>query len=443
MVILNDPVKERSWAPVPVSEIANSKYDAGPSFELEEHPIDQYRPLKVAVIGAGLSGTTAGALLPAKVPNIQLTIYEKNQDLGGTWYENIYPGVRCDVPANVYQSTFWPNTQWSEEFAQGAEIRDYWQSFGRKHDVYKYVKFRTKVDKAEWSEEASQWLLNVTDLDSETSSQESYDFLITAIGVFNNWRFPDYPGLDRFQGHLRHSSNWDANFDPKGKRIAVIGNGASGVQVVPELQKVANHLDHYARSPTWIAGSLGGRDRQVGRMLFSQEQLESFKDPDAYLQFRKELESTYWRRFKDLFRDSEANSKIRDQFKQIMALRLGERTDLLDLITPEFSPHCRRLTPGPGYLEALTQENVTFIQTPIQSITETGIVTEDGIHREIDAIICSTGAKVDLAPSFPIISGDVDLSKAWTAEGKYGFPYTYLGIATPGFPNLAFIHGEL
>ena len=435
-------IRERLWRSTAVVNGTPYKQKRDNGFKLEEHPIDQYRSLRVAVIGAGISGTDAGVLLPAKVPGIQLTIYEKNSDIGGTWAENIYPGVRCDVPAHAYQSTFSPNTQWSEEFAQGAEIRDYWRDFGKRHGVYRYTKFNTRVERAEWIEEKSSWKLTVKDLVSGEVSEQSFDFLLTAIGLFNDWKFPDYPGLEDYKGHLRHSSNWDPNFDPTGKRIAVIGNGASGIQVVPELQKVASHLDHYARSRTWIAGSLGGRDRQVGPMLFSKTQLKEFEDPDVYLAYRKALESTYWRRFGDILKDSESNTKAREQFKELMGIRLADKPELLDEIIPDFSPHCRRLTPGPGYLEALTKKNVVFIRTPIKRFTETGIETEDGVHREVDAIICSTGAKVDFAPSFPIVSGDLDLAKAWTPTGHWGFPYSYLGIATPGFPNLAFIHGE-
>lgn len=124
-----------------------------------------------------------------------------------------------------------------------------------------------------------------------------------------------------------------------------------------------------------------------------------------------------------------------------MAKRLQGKPELLDAIVPAFAPHCRRLTPGPGYLEALTKDNVSFIQTHIKRFTKTGIETVDGSHRPVDAVICSTGANVDYAVPFPIVSGSIDLSAAWKADGEFGFPYTYLGLATPGFLNLLFIHG--
>ncbi|EDU49394.1 flavin-binding monooxygenas [Pyrenophora tritici-repentis Pt-1C-BFP] len=289
--------------------------------------IDNVREIKVAVIGAGLSGISAGIILPAKVPGLKLTIFEKNSDVSGTWLENNYPGVRCDIPAHVYQSTFSPNTQWSEIFAQGAEIRDYWQAQARKHDVYKYIKLRHRVDEAEWDGASSQWSLKVQDLEKEKVTTESFDFVITAIGRFNAWKLPDYPGLDEFQGHLRHTSNWDPSFDPRGKKVAVIGNGASGIQVVPNLQLVSKQVTHF------------------------------------------------------------------------------------------------------------------LVKTPIKRFTQTGIETVDGKNFDFDAILCATGANTDLVPPFPIKAHGEDLNKSWKPDGQWGFPYTYMGIATPGFPNLFFLAG--
>lgn len=292
-----------------------------------------------------------------------------------------------------------------------------------------------------WIANEGQWELKVKNLDTQEIAVERFDIVITAIGRFNAWKLPDYPGINEYEGHLRHSSNWDPNFDPKGKTVAVIGNGASGIQVVPELQKVVKHLDHYARSPTWIAGSFAGHDRKAEPMYFSPEQLKDFQDPKKYLKYRKEVEGNYWRRFAAVFKNSKENLTAKADFKAIMAKRLEDKPELLDSIVPDFSPNCRRLTPGPGYLEALTKDNVNYIKTPIKRFTKTGIETVDGVHRPVDAIICSTGANVDLSVPFPLIAGNLDLSKAWKPDGAFGFPYTYLGVSTPGFPNLFFVHG--
>ncbi|KAH0287853.1 FAD/NAD(P)-binding domain-containing protein [Aureobasidium namibiae CBS 147.97] len=428
----NKDVPEEDWV-----------YPYPTDFVLGDHPIDDVRELKVAVIGAGLAGITAGALLPAKVPGIQLTILEKNPEVGGTWFENRYPGVRCDIPANVYQTSFAPNTQWSEEYAQGPEILAYWKGVAAKYGVYDKIRFNNKVVKTVWEPEKSQWRLENEDVVDGRKTTEYYDFVILAIGHFNEWKLPDYPGIEQYKGHLRHSSNWDPEFDPVGKRIATIGNGASGIQVTPELQKVASHLYHYARSPTWIAGSFNGsaRERQATALLFTPEELESFKDPEKYLEFRQELEGPFFRRYDAVLRDSETSKNAARDFKELMRKRLVEKPELLDQIVPDFPPHCRRLTPGPGYLEAITKPNVSFIQTPISHFTEDGIVTKDGIHRSVDAVICSTGANVDFSPPFPVVAGDYDLSRDWRPDGKFGWPYSYIGVATPGFPNLLHLAG--
>ncbi|KAK3385967.1 hypothetical protein B0H63DRAFT_395603 [Podospora didyma] len=418
--------------------------------------IDQPRPLRVAVIGGGLAGILAGILLPEKVPNIQLTIYEKNKDFtliassltysrGGTWLENVYPGVRCDIPSHVYQATFEPKTDWSDQFAPGAEIRDYWQGVARKYDVYRFARFENRVDELVWDAAASVWRVNLTDLGSGESTTEEADVVLTAIGRFNAWKLPEYPGIETYKGVLRHASDWDSSFDGANKNVAVIGNGASGIQLVANLQKQVGRLDHYARNRTWIAASWAGDERTLGPQPYSDEQKKLFaKDPQAYLTFRKELEDKYWRRFSAFFRGSPENKELRDKFTEIMRQRLAKKPELLEHIVPDFSPNCRRLTPGPGYLEAISEPNVEYIRTPIARFTETGIITTDGVERVVDAVFCATGANTDMVTPFPLrgVEGQ-DLRELWDPESKtgHGFPYTYLGLATPGFPNLFFVHG--
>jgi cation diffusion facilitator CzcD-associated flavoprotein CzcO len=353
----------------------------------------------------------------------------------------VYPGVRCDIPSNVYQSTFEPNTQWTEEYARGAEIEEYWKNVARKYGVYDMFHANRKVLRAEWSDTTAQWTLTIERMDTGGTFQESFDCIMTAIGRFNDWRLPQYPGMDEYQGLLRHASNWDPSFDPKGKNVAVIGNGASGLQVVPELQLVVNRLDHYARSRTWVAGSHDVKDRQFGPMYYSPEQLKDFEDPDKYLEYRRNREEPQWRKFEVIFRNQVANENQREQFTKVMAERLKDKPELLKEILPDFPPNCRRLTPGPGYLESLTKENVDYISTPIKRFTKTGIETEDGKHREVDAVICATGANIKGEMPFPIVSRGIDLNKAFQPGGHWGFPYTYMGVATPGFPNLTYIYG--
>ncbi|PNH28359.1 hypothetical protein BJF96_g8447 [Verticillium dahliae] len=372
---------------------------SNPSQKLIDRYIDEPRELRVAVIGAGLSGTLSGILLPVKVPGIKLSIFEKNADVGGTWFENIYPGVRCDVPAHVYQATFDPNTQWSEQFAQGAEIRDYWQGLAKKYDLYKFLQLSQRVEGLNWDDVKSEWQISVRDLKTDVLRTETADFVLTAIGRFNAWKLPDYPGINDFKGTLRHASNWDPEFDPRGKNIAVIGNGASGIQLTSHLQR------------GWATRPLCPKQDLEQRDAFKQ-------DPDTYLKYRKEQEGQYYRGFNGYLKGHETVESQRESFKKAMNDRLARRPDLVDALIPDFSPHCRRLTPGPGYLEAITADNVDYIRTKIKRITPTGIETEDGRHREVDAIFCATGANVDMVPPFPIIARGEDLSQTWREGGK-------------------------
>ncbi|KAL4756207.1 flavin-containing monooxygenase [Aspergillus foveolatus] len=438
---VHDPAQVPASIPAASTE-TNSKNTTRPAFQIEEHPIDQVRPIKVGVIGGGLSGITAGILLPVKLPGLDLRIYDKNADLGGTWFENTYPGVRCDIPAHVYQSNFEPNTKWTEEFAQGHEIREYWQGVARKYNVYQYVRAQHRVERAEWFGDKGKWKVTVSDLKEDRVYEEELDILLNAIGHFNAWKLPDYTGINTFKGPLFHSSNWDHSVNLKGKRVALIGNGASGLQVLPSIQPIAAHVDHYARNRTWIADSFGSVGvRRLEPNIIPQEQIDSFNDPDTYLKYRKSIEQGYFSRFGAIFRNSPINVNLRETWTKLMLSRIKDKPDLADKIIPDFPPNCRRPTPGPGYLEALTKDNVEYIQTHISHFTETGIVAKDGVERPVDVVICSTGANVDHCPPFSIIANGLDLKTAWRHDGHFGFPYNYLGVATPGFPNLLWIGG--
>jgi cation diffusion facilitator CzcD-associated flavoprotein CzcO len=348
------------------------------------------------------------------------------------------------------QSSFAPNTQWSQQFAPGHEIRDYWQSVARKYDVYKHVKFGKRVQDVSWSDEAAEWTISGVNTASGERFEEKTDFVLPAIGRFNDWRLPDYPGIADFQGLIRHTSNWDPSFDPTNKRIAVIGNGASGIQVVPNLQRVAKHIDHYARNKTWIAASWAGDERKFEPQWYDESLRRDLgDDPQRYLEFRKELETKYWRRFPSTFRGSKENAEMRERFVEIMGRRTAKDPRLIERIVPDFNPNCRRLTPGPGYLEAITSDNVTYIQDRIKRVTATGIETVTGEHREVDAIFCATGAAIDFIPPFAIRAHGANLQEDWrpgSDQAKrdplhYGWPYTYLGLGVPNYPNLLFIAG--
>ncbi|KAJ4263410.1 hypothetical protein NW762_006229 [Fusarium torreyae] len=423
-------------------ELGNEKLSSSlrtifPPFELEDHAIDDNPPIRVVVVGAGISGITAGVLLPAKVPGLELVIYERDQDVGGVWQSNIYPGVRCDVPAHAYQSTYAPIDSWTEAYASGHEIWQYWRDITKKFDVGRYIHVGHKVKSAEWSEVKGKWLI-VVEANGTTFVDEA-NILITATGHFSDPKMPDYPGMRDFKGIICHTSAWNRELDkPHNKRVAVVGNGASGIQVLPQLQKYAKNIDHYARNKTWVAAPIGGEDLadQVAENIEKARQ-----GPEEYLEFRKALEGRLFGSFSGIFKGGSLNNENRESITKRMTERLGGDAEKASKFIPEFPPNCRRLTPGPGYLEALTAPNVSYIQTRIEEFTATGIRTVDGTHREVDAIVCSTGHDISFSTQFPVICNGIDLQKAWRPGGQPGFPDTYLGLAAPEIPNFFTILG--
>lgn len=409
--------------------------------EFGDVPIDSFdRPLRVAVVGAGIAGIIAGILLPRKVPNLELVIIEKNPGVGGTWFENIYPGVRCDVPVHAYQLSFEPNVEWSEFYATGAEIRRYWDHVADKYKVKDLIRFNTKVIRANYLAKDGLWEISSENSSTGEIVTETFNIFIPATGQFNNFNLPDFKGIDTFQGHLCHSAHWDPSFDVTNKKVAVIGNGASGIQLVANIQEKVGQLDHYARSGTWIGRSFG-LETAPANFKFTPEDVRNFKDPAVYRDYRKNVEANASRRIGGIWKGSEANDSAQLILREEMGKRLGKKKDeLLPKIIPDFSPGCRRLTPGPGYLEALSQDNVEYITTPIEKIVHNGIQTVDGKIRQVDAIVCCTGAQPLLAPAFPVTNGKIELASKWKANQDVQL---YLGIADASFPNLLINHGPM
>ncbi|KAJ5279048.1 hypothetical protein N7478_004420 [Penicillium angulare] len=405
---------------------------------ISERTINQSRPLKVVYIGAGISGILAAIKFREAVPNLNLVIYEKNADLGGTWYENRYPGCACDVPSHSYQLSWESWTEWSHFFSGSKEILEYWQRVAQKYDVRKYMKFSTRCVGARWNETMKKWFVQLFDQMTGETFEDSADLLMTGTGLLNEWKWPSIPGLQSFKGQLLHSACWDEDWESQGKNIAVIGAGSSGIQIVPALVDKVKRMDHYIRSRTWISNQHGGdrlafkTDGKGGNFAYTEEEKKAWRDdPAGYMKYRKELEYEMQTLYTKSQRGSDLQKKTRARCKQDMKQRLVNKPELLEQLIPDFPPLCKRLTPGPGYLEALTSPNVEVIPTGIREITESGIITYDGKFREVDAIICATGFETNPGGGFPIIGrGGVNLRQKYACR-----PETYLGLCSDGFPN--------
>ncbi|ETI26440.1 hypothetical protein G647_03217 [Cladophialophora carrionii CBS 160.54] len=414
---------------------------------IAERPVDSARPLKVRIAGAGVSGIIAAIKLQQMVRDVDIELYDKNEDVGGTWVENRYPGCACDIPAHTYQLSWESNVEWSQFYASQAEILKYWQRVAEKYNLRRLIKFSHRVIEGRWHEDGARWELKVEDLSNGGSIiTESCDVFITATGILNQWEWPSIPGLHSFEGKLMHSAAWDESFDFKDKSIAVIGAGSSGIQIVPSLQPVVKHLDHYVRGKTWIATPMAAQELEKrgaqgsSNFSYSPDEIAAWKsDPASYLAYRKQVETTVQSDHEITLRGSQMQKMARGYFESLMTQRLAKKPEILQHILPAFSPLCKRLTPGPGYLEALTEDNVAVIPTKIEQVTRTGIMTVDGQHRAVDAIVCATGFNTHFTNRFPIygLDGEVLFERA---DGRPKTS-TYLSMMVDTHPNFFMLLG--
>ncbi|KAK0209013.1 FAD/NAD-binding domain-containing protein [Desarmillaria ectypa] len=440
---------------------ANGLTNGGGSdrFRLGNFCIDEARPIKVIIIGAGYSGIVAGIRYLQRVPNLTLTIYEAERAIGGTWLVNKYPGLKCDIPSHCYQLTFEANPNWSSFYASGPEIRAYLDSVVDKYKLMPYIKLQHRMTKARYSEPDGKWIITiqrpVEPSPGETAVQfeefeDTCDVLFTGMGVLSRWNWPDIPGLKEFQGKVIHSARWetgeggpDAAWEDTikswgDKRVGVIGVGSSAIQIVPAIQPKVARVVNYVRGKTWIASTfvreplvqLSERE-DAENYDFTEEDKKRFQDLTYYKKFRRDLESGMNDVYGVTIRGNPLQDMARAAFKEIMVQRLAKKSWIADHIIPDFAVACRRLTPGPGYLEALCKENVDFVPSPIKAITPTGIETEDGDHKELDVIVCATGFDTSSRFPFPFIGRNgIDLSAKFASH-----PRTYLSVTVDGFPN--------
>ncbi|KAH7084374.1 hypothetical protein FB567DRAFT_498334 [Paraphoma chrysanthemicola] len=397
------------------------------------------KPVRVIFIGTGISGI-GFAYKARQLPNVTYTIYEKNPDVGGVWYENKYPGISCDVPAHAYTYTWKSNPNWSRFYAAGEEIRQWYKSEAEAYGVYDVAKFRHEVVGLEWDEERQIWKVDVLNLETGEKSVDEANVVINGGGPLNDWKWPDIEGLHDFQGSLLHTAHWDDSVVLKGKRIAVIGSGASGVQVVPQLQPIASKLISFNRSPTWIAPEFAGQLAREGRnTTYTEEEKEEFRNhPEKLKQYRREIEHAVNARFPSFYKHSDAQKNAQRLITESMKQLLKNHPDLAERLIPKFEVGCRRVTPGRGYLEALTQPNARVVTSGIQKIVANGVISNDGELHEVDAIVAATGFQTSFVPRFPILGlKKQNLQDIWREEGAAA----YLSVAVPQFPNYFLVVG--
>ncbi|KAF5003101.1 hypothetical protein FDECE_10336 [Fusarium decemcellulare] len=404
-----------------------------------DKPLHMPRKLKVVCVGAGFSGLMLAYKWKYEYHMddfVDLNIYEKNSDVGGTWLENRYPGVACDVPAHIYTFSFEPNPDWSSFYASGPEIWEYIKRTTAKYSLDERVQFNSKVVSTVWDDRKGKWIIKVQQ--DEIVTQEEADIVINGSGFLNKWKWPDIKGLESFRGRILHSAAWDVSLDWTAKRVAVIGNGSSAIQIVPQMQPGAARIVNYVRNPTWISSNYAAEFTPDGKNFeYTEEQKESLrKDPKTLWAMRKDIEQGFNAFFYALLEDSPQQKAVYKEFRKTMEERLNHNPELIAKLIPSWKVGCRRLTPGDGYLEALQAPNATVEFSEIQEITENGIKTVTSTD-EFDIIVCATGFDASFSPSWDLRGkGGVCLTEQWREQ-----PEAYFGICVPNMPNYFIFNG--
>ncbi|KAL2802339.1 dimethylaniline monooxygenase [Aspergillus granulosus] len=426
------PVHRPEW------DVPSARGYVPPDTMINEPLPSDGKPFRILFLGAGAAGIDFLHWAPRELKelNVSIVCYEKNDDVGGTWLENRYPGCACDVPSICYSFPWRANPSWSQFYSSSQEIHRYMRKIVQDEGMMSYIRLRHQVIEAKWNEERSKWVVSVRNLADNTVFTDECDVLLNGGGFLNAWKWPDIAGLHTFKGDLFHSATYNENYDLIGKRLAVIGNGSSGIQVVAESYKHVSKLYTWIRSPTWILAAIGQRkgSKEGQNYNYTEEQKAEFaRDPVKYQRYHKTVEKSLNGRFRTLLRDTAESDEVNALAYLEMQNKLKDRPDLFEMLKPkDFSVNCRRPTPGSGYLEALAGEKTTVLPGSIHSVTERGVVDANGKEHEVDVIICATGFDTSFRPRFPIIGLDPNLTLAdkWAA-----FPSSYLGVSVDGFPN--------
>ncbi|MEV6061157.1 flavin-containing monooxygenase [Nocardia asteroides] len=379
----------------------------------------------IAVIGSGFGGLAAVIALKKRGFD-DIVVFEKADDVGGVWRENTYPGAACDVPSPFYSYSFEPNPRWPHRFSRQPVILDYIRHVADKYDVRRHIRFGTEVTGAAFDDTTGTWTVR---LDSGESVQ--VDVLVPAVGQLSRPALPDIEGRDSFAGPCFHSAQWDHDIDLSGKRVAVIGTGASAVQFVPEIQPVVGSMTVFQRSAPYIVPR---PDREFGPLhhtAFEKLPVTELAERATWYGVVEGL-SLAWVYAKPLAAAIKAIAK-RHTRKQTAA-----KPGLFEQVWPDYPIGCKRMLFSDNYLPALAAPNVEVSTDKITEITPGGVRTADGRDHEVDVIIWGTGFKTTefLAPMDITGAAGRPLAQEWRAGA-----HAYYGITVPGFPNLCIMYG--
>ncbi|MCC7364126.1 MAG: NAD(P)/FAD-dependent oxidoreductase [Dehalococcoidia bacterium] len=403
--------------------------------------IDGNTPFQVAIIGSGMSGILAGIRM--KQAHVPFVILEKNADLGGTWFENRYPGARVDSSNHLYSYSFAQRNDWPYHYSTQDVLLDYFRGVAEEYDLRPNIRFSTEVESATWDEAKAAWVLKLRTPGGEETLE--VNALVSAVGQLNRPKIPTIAGMNTFEGPAFHSAQWDASVDLAGKRVAVIGTGASASQLIPIVAQQAEHLTIYQRTPNWY---------------IPVPNYHAEVEPGLQWLFRHVPFYAQWYRFSLFWSSTDGlipmakvdpewqprnlsvsaeNQMLRDLMVEYLKAQLEDRPDLLEKVIPQYPPASKRIVLDNGIWAAtLRRPNVDLVTTPVKEITPRGVVTEDGTETAVDVIIYGTGFQASrfLTPMKVYGTGGQDLHGQWDGDAR-----AYMGITVPNFPNLFLMYG--
>jgi 4-hydroxyacetophenone monooxygenase len=396
----------------------------------------------VVIIGAGMSGLYAAIQL--RQAGIPFTIIEKNDAVGGTWYENVYPGCGVETPNHFYSYAFEPNHDWSYYFAKRDELWCYFEGIADKYDLRPQIRLSTEVVEARYDEAGARWRITTRSADGQTE-QMSARVLVSAVGVLNRPKLPDIEGLFSFSGPAFHTAQWDRNFDWRGKRVAMIGTGASGHQVGPTIAPDVARLMIFQRSPHWVVPNpnyhAGVDERKKWALANVPFYLRWYRF-QLFWGFADGLHDALkvdpaW---PDQSRSLNAlNEKHRRFMERHMRSELAERPDLLAKVIPDYPAYGKRILIDNHWFRMLKRDNVDLITDAIEAIVPEGVQMKDGRIHQADALVLATGFKVSkmLFPMKVFGRDGRELHDVWGDDDAKA----YLGLTVPGFPNFFILTG--
>ena len=402
---------------------------------------DLGRAFRCAVVGAGASGLAAAHRL--RQAGVVVTVFEKNDDVGGTWLENVYPGCRVDVPNQLYSFSFAQTNDWVSRFSAQPDLLAYLQSTAKDLGMGECIHFRSEVTEARFDEAAAEWSLTVRGADGAETTHV-VDGIVCAVGQLNRPSFPALRGQERFSGPSFHSAAWDDTVELADRRVAVIGSGASAAQFVPHLAGVVSHLDVYQRTAPWLLPTENYGNPFPPEFHELLRLLPSYGRWDRLWQFWLMHEGLLvaarvdpeWDQHTEAV--SAGNDFVRSMLLDVLRAQV-EDDALFEKMVPHFPPFAKRALRDDGrWAAALSRPDADLVTTPIAEITPNGILTTDGEEHPADVVIYGTGFRASefVAPMKVFGHGGIELSEEWDGDAQ-----AYLGMTVPGFPNLFLLYG--